>query len=134
MIHNFSLNTLSLASRQPGTRLFVGGSHGGYIGTQLSGQYPDEYVVESDKFWLLLTAPPHFRFDAIVLRNPVTDLGSMLFATDIPDWYSLWFRVKIHPEPIWTGRSPRAACPTTLRNRPLSFFQRLTSACTPSHP
>ncbi|KAK4699149.1 acylaminoacyl-peptidase, partial [Phenoliferia sp. Uapishka_3] len=61
------LNTISLASRQKGSRLYVGGSHGGFIGTHLSGQYPEE-------------------FDAFLLRNPVTDLGSMIFATDIPDW------------------------------------------------
>ena len=61
------LNTISLAGRTVGSRLFAGGSHGGFIGTHLSGQYPDE-------------------FDAVLLRNPVTDLPSMLFATDIPDW------------------------------------------------
>ncbi|KAM0754121.1 hypothetical protein T439DRAFT_378208 [Meredithblackwellia eburnea MCA 4105] len=59
------LNTISLASRTPGSRLLMGGSHGGYISTHLSAT--DEY-------------------DAVVLRNPVTDLASMAAATDIPDW------------------------------------------------
>lgn len=63
------LNTLSLASRTKGSRFFLGGSHGGFIGTHLSGIYPDEY-------------------DAVVLRNPVTDLASMVSATDIPDWFA----------------------------------------------
>lgn len=49
----------------------MGGSHGGFISCHLSGSHPDEY-------------------DAVVLRNPVTDLPSMLGSTDIPDWYFLF--------------------------------------------
>lgn len=45
----------------------MGGSHGGYISAHLSGKHPEEY-------------------DAVVMRNPVVDLPSMLYATDIPDW------------------------------------------------
>lgn len=45
----------------------MGGSHGGWITAHLSARFPDEY-------------------DAAVMRNPVVDLASMLYATDIPDW------------------------------------------------
>jgi acylaminoacyl-peptidase len=44
-----------------------GGSHGGYLTAHLTGQFPD-----------------YFR--AAVMRNPVTNIASMVTATDIADW------------------------------------------------
>lgn len=44
-----------------------GGSHGGYLVTLLSAKYPD-------------------LFSAVVSRNPVTDVATMLASTDIADW------------------------------------------------
>ncbi|GAA5930332.1 uncharacterized protein JCM15063_004777 [Sporobolomyces koalae] len=61
------LNTLSLASGTRRKNVYTGGSHGGWIGSHLTSKYVDE-------------------FDACVMRNPVTDLPSMLASTDIPDW------------------------------------------------
>eukprot|EP00927_Polykrikos_kofoidii_P012308 TRINITY_DN15302_c0_g1_i1.p1 TRINITY_DN15302_c0_g1~~TRINITY_DN15302_c0_g1_i1.p1 ORF type:complete len:794 (-),score=101.83 TRINITY_DN15302_c0_g1_i1:107-2413(-) len=50
------------------TRLgVVGGSHGGFLSTHLIGQQPT-------------------LFKAASVRNPVTNLASMVTATDIPDW------------------------------------------------
>ncbi|GAA5892740.1 hypothetical protein JCM6882_000570 [Rhodosporidiobolus microsporus] len=61
------LNSLSLASRTPGKKLLMGGSHGGWTACHLTARWPDEY-------------------DAVVMRNPVTDLVSNAAMTDIPDW------------------------------------------------
>ncbi|BGP20158.1 hypothetical protein JCM10213_000757 [Rhodosporidiobolus nylandii] len=61
------LNQLSLASRTPGKRLLMGGSHGGWTAAHLTARWPDE-------------------FDAVVMRNPVTDLLGNAGQTDIPDW------------------------------------------------
>lgn len=44
-----------------------GGSHGGFLGAHLSAQFPQV-------------------FHAAALRNPVTDIASMVGVSDIPDW------------------------------------------------
>ncbi|BGP35364.1 hypothetical protein JCM10296v2_007200 [Rhodotorula toruloides] len=61
------LNALSLASRTKGKRLLMGGSHGGWIACHLSARWASEW-------------------DAVVMRNPVTDLVANAGMTDIPDW------------------------------------------------
>jgi len=60
VIENFSL--------VDGERVgIVGGSHGGYITASCTSQNPD-------------------LFKAAVMRNPVTNIASMITSTDIPDW------------------------------------------------
>ncbi|GAA5942370.1 hypothetical protein JCM3775_003237 [Rhodotorula graminis] len=61
------LNALSLASRTRGKKLLMGGSHGGFIASHLTARWPDE-------------------FDAVVQRNPVTDLVANSSNSDIPEW------------------------------------------------
>ncbi|GAA5976049.1 hypothetical protein JCM5350_000297 [Sporobolomyces pararoseus] len=61
------LEKLSLATSGRKKAVYIGGSHGGWIGSILTSKYPEE-------------------FDACVMRNPVVDLPSMLASTDIPDW------------------------------------------------
>ena len=45
----------------------LGGSHGGFLGAHLTAQHPDVFKVAA-------------------LRNPVTNIATMVTATDIPDW------------------------------------------------
>ncbi|OMH78634.1 Acylamino-acid-releasing enzyme [Zancudomyces culisetae] len=47
--------------------VYNGGSHSGFMGAHIAGKYPG-------------------LFKAIVLRNPVINLGEMISKTDIPDW------------------------------------------------
>ncbi|KAL1514050.1 hypothetical protein ABEB36_003373 [Hypothenemus hampei] len=51
----------------PDQLALCGGSHGGFIVTHISGQYPD-------------------KFKCCVTRNPVIDIASMSVSSDIPDW------------------------------------------------
>lgn len=57
----------TFTSIDPNKVCLTGGSHGGFLVTHLSGQYPDDYA-------------------AVVSRNPVTDVASMFNSTDIADW------------------------------------------------
>nr|BAM18313.1 unknown unsecreted protein [Papilio xuthus] len=52
---------------EPTQLCLFGGSHGGFLVTHLSGQYPDTYRV-------------------VVSRNPVVDVATMYNSTDIADW------------------------------------------------
>ncbi|XP_003247213.1 acylamino-acid-releasing enzyme isoform X2 [Acyrthosiphon pisum] len=47
--------------------VLYGGSHGGFLVTQLSGQYPNT-------------------FKAVSMRNPCIDLLSLFITSDLPDW------------------------------------------------
>uniref|UniRef100_A0A2A4JP98 Acylamino-acid-releasing enzyme n=1 Tax=Heliothis virescens TaxID=7102 RepID=A0A2A4JP98_HELVI len=58
-VQNFPIDATKLC--------LMGGSHGGFLVTHLSGQYPDVYA-------------------AVVSRNPVIDVASMFNSTDIADW------------------------------------------------
>jgi len=58
---------LGYAQLGRGKLFFFGGSHGGFLGAHLVGQFPDI-------------------FTAAVLRNPVISVGE-ISTSDIPDWY-----------------------------------------------
>lgn len=59
---------LGIASNEKGKRLYIGGSHSGFIGAHLAARYYED-------------------FDALDIRNPVIDLPSMFSTSDIQDWY-----------------------------------------------
>ena len=65
---NADLDISDVLSKVKSLPVFVfGGSHGGFLVTHLTGQYPDA-------------------FSACVARNPVTNLVYNVFTSDIPDW------------------------------------------------
>ena len=67
-VHNATLEMLKKNQFLDGERVFLfGGSHGGFLVTHLSGQYPDFYR-------------------AVSTRNPVIDMATMFPITDIADW------------------------------------------------
>jgi len=67
--HYLTTNVLSQFSNCiDETRVGVcGGSHGGFLSAHLIGQYPDLFKVAA-------------------MRNPVTNIATMVTSTDIPDW------------------------------------------------
>lgn len=62
---DYALDTFNWLA--PNSVVLAGGSHGGFLVTHLSGQYPD-------------------KFKAVSTRNPVIDLATMTISSDIPDW------------------------------------------------
>jgi len=67
-VHNATVKALEKHPFLCKEKVFLfGGSHGGFLVTHLSGQFPDFYR-------------------AVSTRNPVTDIASMFPITDIADW------------------------------------------------
>lgn len=67
---------------------YAGGSHGGFLGGHLAGQFPG-------------------KFKSFCLRNPVTNISSMVGVTDIPDW-----RAPGHGRPANHSQSKRIQAPS----------------------
>lgn len=63
----------------------MGGSHGGFLALHLAGRHGS-------------------MFKAVVARNPVTNLASMLGTSDIPDW--CWEEAGLAPETSSLADSP----------------------------
>ena len=66
-----------------------GGSHGGFLVTNLAGQHPD-------------------MFAAVVCRNPVTDLVTMSQVSDIPDWISNESGLSYDPDAYFGPTLPKS--------------------------
>ncbi|KAI0077008.1 alpha beta-hydrolase [Panus rudis PR-1116 ss-1] len=71
-----------VAKAGPGQQFISGGSHGGFLGTHLIGQYPDV-------------------FSGAVIRNPVISVGELSYS-DIPDWYYEEASIPFKPTSIVT--------------------------------
>ena len=88
---------LGLAREGPGMQLYMGGSHGGFLGAH--GQYflsPFPRCAAADLHPTVIGQYPSF-FSACVLRNPVTNIPAMYATTDIPDWTTVECGVPYNP-------------------------------------
>ncbi|CCA73915.1 hypothetical protein PIIN_07868 [Serendipita indica DSM 11827] len=84
-----SIDTLvdsGMAKKSRNKQLYMGGSHGGFIGAHVIAQFPTH-------------------FSACVLRNPVINVGSMVSTTDIPDWTTVECGVPYDPSSVLTPAS-----------------------------
>ncbi len=77
-----------MAEKGPGMQLYMGGSHGGFLGAHgtCHSQVSTFGVTELTTTILKVIGQFPSFFSACVLRNPVINVGSMLSTTDIPDW------------------------------------------------
>ncbi|KAL1676261.1 Alpha/Beta hydrolase protein [Schizophyllum commune] len=96
------------ASGDPRRLFYTGGSHGGFIGAHIVGQYPD-------------------LFGACVLRNPVISVGEVS-TSDMPDWFYNEFGIE-YPVIDSAGAKPPLMTPENYARlhgaSPISHVQRV---------
>ncbi|KIM27092.1 hypothetical protein M408DRAFT_330224 [Serendipita vermifera MAFF 305830] len=93
-----------LGKKGLGMQLYMGGSHGGFLGAHVIGQFPSF-------------------FSAAILRNPVINVPAMYATTDIPDWTTVECGIPYDPNAVLTPQQYE----TLYKMSPIQYVDKVVT-------